>query len=64
MLEGIVGKKGIVTTQDHMLGEVMHNGLGLCVQRAKHFVGAPTTNKTNSLMVDVCTKKCHSSCSA
>jgi hypothetical protein len=59
MLESIVGKKSVVTTQDHTSCEIVHNGLGMGVQVTKHFIGAPTTNKRNGVMVDVCAKMCH-----
>ena len=55
----LTGKKGVDATLEHAAGEVAHNGLGLEVKVAEHFIGPPAANQADDIGVNLCKKESH-----
>ena len=55
---GTVGKQGELSVQ-HSGGETTHDRFGLNMEVTQHFIGAPTTDETNDVSVNLCAKEGH-----
>lgn len=55
----LVGDKGKISTGEHAGRKMTHEGLGLDVKIAQHFIGAPAAEKANAVGVNVGTEECH-----
>ena len=44
---------------EHAGRKVVHDGFGLDMVVAEHFIGAPVTDKMDDVLVDLGTEKCH-----
>ena len=44
---------------DHGWGEVHHERVGLKVQVAQHFIGAPAANKLDDVGINLSAEQCH-----
>ena len=59
----LVRREAEHATLEHEGGEIPHDRLGLKVEVAKHFVGAPAAQKADAVSVDVGAEESHGSCS-
>ena len=52
-------QEGEAATFKHLAGEVVHDGLGLDVKVAEHFIRMPAADEADGVMVDLGTEKGH-----
>ena len=55
----MVGKEGEVAARKHSGRKMTHDGFGLDMEVAEHFVGAPAAKKSNAVRVNIGAKEGH-----
>jgi hypothetical protein len=60
ILDGVVWNEDVVATLDHVTGKIVHVRLSLGMEVLKHLIGGPAPNEADGVMVNMCTRKGHS----